>query len=127
MKKKRFQVFLFIYLFSLLIISGCNKPPEQDIGDAVSKSEDYYKKSKGIDCVGAFDGENAKLRLLLGEQKTEQEATKLFNEMLNTIKRYSNNADTWDYYNAKLDLAYKDTIIFEGTKEAGKKLIVNAK
>jgi hypothetical protein len=127
LKKRYSTFFLFIYLISLLIVSGCNKPPKQDIGKAVSKSEDYYKKSKGIDCVGAFVDETVKFRLLLEEQPTDDEATKLFNEVLKTIEKYSNNADTWDYYNAKLDLAYKDSIIFEGTKEAGKKLMVRSK
>jgi hypothetical protein len=124
--KKRKFAFFFIYLISLVIFSGCNKPTEKDIGDAVSKSEEYYKKS-GIDCVGAFDGEIVKFRLLLEEQPTGEEATKLFNELLKDIEKNSNYANTWDYYNAKLDLAYKDTIIFEGTKEAGKKLMVKSK
>jgi hypothetical protein len=123
---KRKFAFFFIYLISLVIISGCNKPPEKDIGDVVSKSEEYFKKSKGIDCVGAFDGETVKFRLLLEEQPTVEEATKLFNEVLKDIEKNSNNANTWDYYNAKLDLAYKN-IIFEGTKEAGKKLMVKSK
>ncbi|WP_130293792.1 hypothetical protein [Fictibacillus sp. BK138] len=126
MKKRKF-VFFFIYLISLVIISGCNKPPEKDISDAVSKSEEYFKKSKGIDCVGAFDGETVKFRLLLEEQPTVEEATKLINEVLKDIEKNLKNTNTWDYYNAKLDLAYKDTIIFEGTKESGKKLMVKFK
>jgi hypothetical protein len=125
--KKRKFAFFFIYLILLVIISGCNKPPEKDIGDAVSKSEEYFIKSKGIDCVGAFDGETVRFRLLLEEQPTVEEATKLFNEVLKDIEKNSNNANTWDYYNAKLDLAYKDTIIFEGIKESGKKLMVKPK
>jgi hypothetical protein len=47
--------------------------------------------------------------------------------MLKTIEKYTNNTDTWDYYNAKLELANKGTVKFEGIKEAGKKLIVRFK
>jgi hypothetical protein len=124
---KRKSFFLVVYLISLIFVSGCNKPPEQDIGEAVSKTEDYFKKSKDIDCVGAFVDDTVKFRLLLEEQPTVEEATKLFNVILKTIEMYSNNEKTWDYYNANLDIGYKDTIILEGTKEAGEKLKVKSK
>ncbi|MDR7002912.1 hypothetical protein [Neobacillus niacini] len=127
MIKRKYTFFLVIYLISLIFVSGCNKPPEQDIGEAVSKTEDYFKKSKGIDCVGAFVDDTVKFRLLLEEQPTVDEATKLFNDVLKTIEKYSNNEKTWDYYNAKLDIGYKNTIIFEGTKEGGEKLKVKSK
>jgi hypothetical protein len=126
--KRKSTFFLVIYLISLIIVSGCNKPPEKDIGEAVTKTEAYFKKSKGIDCVSAFDGRNTvKFRLLLENQPTVDEATKLFNDVLKTIEKYSNDEKTWDYYNAKLDMANKDTIIFEGIKEAGEKLQVKSK
>ncbi|WML44556.1 hypothetical protein [Neobacillus sp. PS3-40] len=127
MKKRNLTFFLCFYLFSLFIIGGCSKPPEQDIGEAVSNSEDFYKKSKGIDCVGAFDGETEKLRLIFEEQPTDERSSKLIKGMLKTIEKYTNNTDTWDYYNAKLELANKSTVKFEGIKEAGKKLIVRSK
>ena len=126
--KRKSTFFLVIYLFSLIIISGCNKPPEQDIGEAVSKTEDYFKKSKGIDCVGAFDDDTVKFRLLLEEQQpTVEKTTKIYKDVLKTIEKYSNNEKTWDYYNVKLDIGYKNTIIFEGTKVAGEKLVVESK
>ncbi|WHY84670.1 hypothetical protein QNH39_18710 [Neobacillus novalis] len=127
MIKRKSTFFLVIYLISLIIISGCNKPPEQDIGEAVSKTEDYFKKSKGIDCVGAFDDDTVKFRLLLEEQPTVEEATKIYNDVLKTIEKYSNNEKTWDYYNVKLDIGYKNNIIFKGTKDVGEKLIVKSK
>ncbi|WML45441.1 hypothetical protein [Neobacillus sp. PS3-40] len=128
MIKGKSTFFLVIYLISLIIVGGCNKPPEKDIGEAVTKTEDYFKKSKSIDCVSAFDGRNTvKFRLLLENKPTVYEATKLFNDVLKTIEKYSNNEKTWDYYNAKLDMANKDTVIFEGIKAAGKKLQVKSK
>lgn len=87
MIKRKYIFFLVIYLISLIFVSGCNKPPEQDIGEAVSKTEDYFKKSKGIDCVGAFVDDTVKFRLLLEEQPTVEEATKLFNDVLKTIPK----------------------------------------
>jgi hypothetical protein len=64
---------------------------------------------------------------LVNEQPTSDEAEKLFSEVLKTIEKYTNNEETWDYYNAKLDIAYKDTITFEGSKEAGDDLKVRSK
>jgi hypothetical protein len=127
MLKRKPIIFLVAY-FIVLIVSGCSKPPAQDIGEAVSKTENYYKQSKGIDCVSAFDGDTVKFRLFLEEQPTDKEASKLLNDVLNTIGKYSNNTNTWDYYNAKFDIGYKtDTIIFVGTKKAGEKLLVKSK
>ncbi len=62
------------------------------------------------DCVGAFDGKTVKFRLLIEEEPTIDEAKKLFSEVLKTIEIYTNNEETWNYYNASLEIAYKDTL-----------------
>jgi hypothetical protein len=120
-----------IFLFTILFLVACsnneevhNQTPKVDIGEALTLSEKKFQDA-GIECVSAFNGETIKFRLLLDEQPTEKEATKLFVEMLDTIASYTSQPeDMWDFYKAKFDLSYKDIIIFEGNKEEGKDLIV---
>jgi|GEM_PF-5016922 len=123
MMKKNALLVLTI-LFLSFFLSGCNQPAKIDFAEVLSKSEKEFKES-GIECVSAFDGKLVKFRLLLEEQPTDEEATKYFEKILDTIATYSNNPDTWDFYNAEFDLVYEEIVIYEGKKEAGKDLKVN--
>ncbi|MCM3574728.1 hypothetical protein M3172_16140 [Mesobacillus subterraneus] len=120
-------IYFILSIITLVIIIGCNKHPEQEIEEAVLKTEDYFNQSKGIDCVGAFKGDTVKFRLLLEVEPTVEEARKLFSEVLSTIRELSNSEETWNYYNADFDIVYKDTIIFEGVKESGSELRIKTK
>jgi hypothetical protein len=117
--------FIYTLLFLLFFLSGCNQPPKMDIAEALTLSEEKFKELEGIECVSAFDGETVKFRLILDEEPTEKEATKLFEEMLETVASYTSHPDDmWDFYKAKFDLAFGNGIIYEGNKETGKDLIV---
>lgn len=118
-------------MFTILFLVACsnkdgetNQAPKMDIAEALALSEKKFKEW-GIESVSAFNGETIKFRLLLDEQPTEKEATKLFVEMLDTVASYTSHLEhMWDFYKAKFDLSYKDVLIFEGRKEKGEDLIV---
>ncbi|MCZ8532593.1 hypothetical protein [Psychrobacillus psychrodurans] len=121
------MIFMFIILFLVACSNNegeINQTPKMDIAEALALSEKKFKE-EGIESVSAFNGETIKFRLLLDEQPTEKEATKLFVEMLDTVASYtSQSEDMWDFYKVKFDLSYKDVLIFEGRKEKGEDLIV---
>lgn len=120
-----------IFMFTILFLVACsnidretNQTPNMEIAEALALSEKKFKEA-GIESVSAFNGETIKFRLLLDEQTTEKEATKLFVEMLDTVASYTSQPEhMWDFYKVKLDLSYKEVLIFEGNKEKGKDLIV---
>ncbi|WP_225986043.1 IolE/MocC family protein [Psychrobacillus glaciei] len=123
---KNSSKFVFVILFLSFFLSGCNQHPKINIGEALTKSEEEFKK-EGIECVSAFDGEKIiKFRLLLKEPPTNEEATNQFKKILDIIATHSNNNDIWDIYNADFDLSYEDNVIYEGKKDAGNDLKVKA-
>ena len=121
---------VFVLLLSFLLTVSCTKKPSIDIGDAVGKTEDSFRKLDGIaTTASSFDGKkDVKFRLMIEENLTETEATKLFRRIMDTIAEFSNRSDVWDYYNGYFDIKnYDHGVIYEGTKLIGEELKVQSK
>ena len=58
---------------------------------------------------------------------SKKEATKLFNDIIETVKNNANNK-FWSYYNGNFDIKnYTDGVIYTATKKAGKPVIITKK
>ena len=84
-----------VFMFTILFLVACsnnegktNQTPRQKIAEELALYEKKFKEA-GIESVSAFNGESIKFRLLLDDQPTEKEATKLFVEMLDTVGSYT--------------------------------------
>ncbi|SMF87255.1 hypothetical protein SAMN05661091_3673 [Paenibacillus uliginis N3/975] len=125
------RISLFALSFILLFLTvACSQETSIDIGDTLGKSEEYFRKLEGIDTTAAaFDGKNdEKFRLMVDGHPTEDEASILFNHILDVIAKYSNRSDVWDYYNGYFDIKnYDHGVIYEGTKLIGEDLKVQSK
>lgn len=59
---------------------------------------------------------------------TEEEATDLFNQVLETIKENTKHQDIWEYYDGYFDIKnYDDGVIYEASKVIGEELKVGSK
>lgn len=124
------KIVFILMLISLLLTVSCTKKPSIDIGVAVGKTEDYFRKLNGIaTTASSFDGkEDIKFRLMIKGNLTETEATKLFRSIMDTIAEFSDRADVWDYYNGYFDIKnYDHGVIYEGTKLIDEDLKVQSK
>ncbi|WP_456278998.1 hypothetical protein [Bacillus sp. AK128] len=119
-----------ISIILVFLIVGCNQQPDIDISSTIGKSEDYFRQLEEIDTVAsAFNGKkDIKFRLMVEGTPTEEEATILFNEILDRFKEYSNHHDIWEYYNGYFDIKnYDDGVIYEATKVINEELEVESK
>ncbi|MFC3770989.1 hypothetical protein [Paenibacillus sp. GCM10012303] len=119
-----------LLLISFLLTVSCTKITSIDIGEAVVKAEDSFRKLDGIDTTASsFNGEkDVKFRLMIKGNLTEAEANKLFRRILDTIAEFSNRPNVWDYYNGYFDVKnYDHGILYEGTKLIGEDLKVQSK
>ena len=124
------KIVFVLLLISFLLTVSCTKKPSIDIGDAVGKTEDSFRKLDGIaTTASSFDcKKDVKFRLMIEENLTETEATKLFRRIMDTIAEFSNRSDVWDYYNGYFDIKnYDHGVIYEGTKLIGEELKVQSK
>ena len=125
------RIILFVLIFiSLFSTTSCSQKPSIDIGDALGKSEEYFRQFDGIaTTASSYDGEkDVKFRLMVEGNPTEAEATILFNRILDVIAKYSNRSDVWDYNNGYFDIKnYDQGVIYEGTKQIGEDLKVQSK
>ena len=66
----------------------------------MGKSEDYLRQLEEIETTAsAFDGKiDVKFRLMVEGHPTEVEAIVLFNEILDSFKKYSNHQGVWHYF-----------------------------
>ncbi|OKP84766.1 hypothetical protein [Paenibacillus sp. P32E] len=127
MKRSILIVLTFILIF---ITVACSQGTSIDIGDALGKSEENFRKLEVIDTTAAsFDGEkDVKFRLMVEGNPSEVEASILFNRILEVIAKYSNRSDVWDYYNGYFDIEnHDDGVIYEGEKLIDEELIVQSK
>ncbi|WP_409342556.1 hypothetical protein [Paenibacillus sp. MBLB4367] len=124
------KIVFVLLLISFLLTVSCTKKTSIDIGDAVVKTEDSFRKLDGIaTTASSFNGEkDVKFRLMVEGNLTEAEATKLFRRILDTIAEFSNRPNVWDYYNGYFDIKnYDHGILYEGTKLIGEDLKVQSK
>lgn len=66
----------------------------------------------------SFDGKkDIKFRIMVEGTLTEQQAQNLFEEILNSFKKYSNQSELWNDYNGYFDIKnYDDGVIYEASK-----------
>jgi hypothetical protein len=124
------NLIFIISLIFLFLIVGCGQQPDIDISDTIGKSEDYFKQVEEIETTAsAFDGKrDVKFRLMVKGTTTEEEATVLFNKILNSFRKYSNHQEIWHYYNGYFDITnYEDGVIYEATKVIDEELKVLSK
>ncbi|WP_078549233.1 IolE/MocC family protein [Litchfieldia alkalitelluris] len=125
---RKISLIAIILLFSIV---GCSQQPDIDISSIIGKSEDYFRQLEEIETTAsAFDGKrDVKFRLMVEGPLTEEEATILFNEILDRFKEYSSNhQEIWDYYNGYFDIKnYDDGVIYEATKVIDEELKVVSK
>jgi hypothetical protein len=92
----------------------------------MSKALDEWREHfEGVETVAAsFDGQNnIKLRIMVEEQLTQEEAVWLFNQILDSIIEYSDSSEVWDYYNGYFEIvSYDDGVLYEATKLIGEGL-----
>ncbi|MGJ9459872.1 hypothetical protein [Oceanobacillus sp. CF4.6] len=121
---------LFLIVLSLLLITGCNQQSNIDMVEVLGKTENTLRESEEIETTASsFDGEkDVKFRLMVEENPTNEEATILFNEIIENIASYSNHSDVWDYYNGYFDIkSYDNRVLYEATKFKGEGLDVTSK
>jgi hypothetical protein len=82
-----------------------------------------------IDTIASsVDGKNIKIRIMVSERPTEEEATELFKKVLGNIEKYFAHSGVWDYYDGYFDIkAYDSGVIYEATKFIDKDLKVFSK
>ncbi|MDQ0352499.1 hypothetical protein J2R98_002344 [Alkalibacillus filiformis] len=116
------KVMLPISFVLMIVFVGCSQQPDID----VSKTLDEWRESfESVEVVAAsFDGEeNIKIRLMVEEQITEDEAALLMDDIFESIIEYSNQPDVWDYYNGYFDIkSYDDGLLYEATQLKGEDL-----
>ncbi|MBP3962862.1 hypothetical protein [Paenibacillus lignilyticus] len=119
---------LFILSIILLVVTvACNEKTNIDIGDAVGKTEHDFRQLQEIETTASsFDGKKTvKFRLMVEGHPTEAEASILFNRILDTVAKYSNRPDVWEYYEGYFDIKnYDEGVIYEGIKLIGEDLKV---
>lgn len=124
---KRLFISSTIVIF-LSLMSGCNGKPNMDIAEVSLKTEKTFRELDEIGTTAsAFDGKkDVKFRLMVEEYLTVEEATILFNKILDSFKEYSNSQDIWKYYNGYFDIkSYENgAIIFQANKLIGQELKV---
>ncbi|MBD8035862.1 hypothetical protein H9635_03850 [Solibacillus sp. A46] len=114
----------------LLIISGCSEKSEMDILDTLTKTEEHFKQLSEVDTVAtSFDGKkDIKFRIMVEGTLTEKQAQTLFEEILNNLKKYSNQSKFWNSYNGYFDIKnYDNGVIYEATKIIGADLKIVTK
>lgn len=119
-----------ISIILLFLIVGCSQQPDINISSTIGKSEDYFRQLEEIETTASeFDGKkDVKFRLMVEGTPTEEEATILFNEILDRFKEYSNHQEIWEYYNGSFDIKnYDDGVIYEATKVIDEELKVVSK
>ncbi|WP_440960518.1 hypothetical protein ACN6KS_22460 [Paenibacillus nitricinens] len=123
-------ILLILSSISLFLTVSCSQEASIDIGDAVDKSEKYFRQLDEIGTTASsYDGKkDLKFRLMVEGNPTETEATNFFNRILDVIAKYSNHSDVWDFYNGYFDITnYDQGVIYEGTKLIGEELKVQTK
>lgn len=127
---KKNNVICIISFIFLFLIVGCSQQSDIDISGTIGKSEDYLKQLEEIETTAsAFDGKkDVKFRLMVKGTPTEEEATVLFNKILDSFKKCSNHQEIWAYYNGYFDIKnYDEGVIYEATKVIDEELKVVSK
>ncbi|WP_332698131.1 hypothetical protein [Halalkalibacter lacteus] len=122
--KRTYLIFTTLSIVLLILFAGCSQQPDIDMSKALDEWREHFE---GVETVAAsFDGEsNIKLRVMVEEQLTQEEAVLLFNHMLDSIIEYSNSSDVWDNYNGYFEIvSYDDGMLYEATKLIGEDLDV---
>ncbi|MYL34731.1 hypothetical protein GLW08_02905 [Pontibacillus yanchengensis] len=126
------RLLLFNVLFVMLLLAvACNQQQEIDISKSVRKTEDYLRQLDEISTTaGSYteDEEQVKFRLLVEKHPSQEEATAMFNNILNILEKNSHNREFWDNYNGYFDIkSHKTGVIYKATKIIGKDLKVTPK
>lgn len=128
MKRK---LLLFYFLFVSFLVGACNKPPEIDISKTISITEDYFRQLDEISTTAATyseDDEKVKFRIMVEKHPSKEEATAMFNEILDKFEKNSHTPDFWDFYHGYFDIkSYDKGVIYEASKVIGEDLKVTPK
>jgi hypothetical protein len=124
-------VFSLSIVIFLIFVTGCSQIPVQPnkIGKIlVNSGNQLSKKSEIVTFASASDGKNIRFRLMVNGVPSKKEATKLFNDIIETVKNNANNKNFWSYYNGNFDIKnYTDGVIYTATKMAGKSMTIRKK
>lgn len=129
MRKGAFFLTVISFLILLLTVA-CNDKTDINIGDTLDKAREILNESEVIETVAAsFDGENKiNFRLMVEEDLTTGNATTLFEQILDSMRKNSGDIDIWDSYQGHFDImSYDKGIIYVATKLIGETLTVVAK
>ncbi|MED4018787.1 hypothetical protein [Sutcliffiella cohnii] len=121
---------LFNLSFALMFLTvACNQQPEIDISKAVDRTEEYFRELNEVSTTAAvYSEEQVKFRLMVEKHPSVEEATAMFNTIIDKLEKNSNTPEFWNYYNGNFDIkSYDEGVIFEATKVIGQELKVTQK
>lgn len=120
-----------IYFISILLfIVGCSQKPAINVAKVEADVENHLNQLDEVEiALSTFNGdENIKFRLMVEGYPTENEVTILFNEILESFEKYSNQENFWMHYNGYSDIKnYEDGVIYEGSKLIDKEIKIISK
>ena len=124
MKRK---LLIFNFLLGLLLLTvACNQQSEIDISKTVGMTEEYFRQLDEISTTAASyseDEEQVKFRLMVEKHPSQEEATAMFNDILDNFVKNSNTSEFWDYYNGYFDIkSYDKGVIYKASKVIGEDL-----
>ena len=120
---------ILLSLMVLLFVSGCNEKSEIDISHIMGKTEEHFKQLAEVDTVAtSFDGKkDINFRMMVEGTPTEEQAQILFNEVLMSFEKYSNQSELWDDYNGYFDIKNDNGVVYEASKIIGEELKIISK
>ena len=127
MKRK---LWVLSFLFSLLLlIVACHQRPEIDLSKTVVMTEEYFRELDTITTTSSSYSERekqVKFRLMVEKHPSEEEATAMFEKVINTFEQNADSPEFWDQYNGFFDIkSYESRCHLEATKAIGQDLRVN--
>ena len=116
-------------LVLVLLVTACNQKPNIDISKALGQTREILNDLDDVETTAAsFNGESdVKFRLMVEGHPTEEKAIYLFDKVLETITKSSNQSDVWDFYNGYFDIkSYDNGIKYEATKLMGEDINISS-
>lgn len=123
------KLLIYTFLFASLLLTACKQQPEIDIYKTVGMTDDYFRQLDGISTTASsYSEEQVNFRLMVENHPSQQEATAMFNNILDTLEKNSHSPEFWDYYNGYFDIkSYDKGVIYEASKVIGEDLKVTSK
>lgn len=123
-------IHILLSVVALFLISGCSGKSDIDISGTMVKTEEYINQLPEVATVASsFDGKkDINFRIMVEGTLTEKQAQTLFEEILNSFKKYSNSSVLWNDYNGYFDIKnYDEGVIYEASKMIGEDLKIVTK